>query len=77
MILIGVRKDLGIEMDDIQPVLNVEERIPVRNILLSREEIDENYPNTYLSEKAIAGIIKKKEKSKKAGKGFGAQFFGF
>ena len=46
------------------------ERIPVSKILLLKEEVDK----TFLSEKAIAGIKAKKEKAKKEGNGFGAQF---
>ena len=33
-----------------------------------------SYRNTYISEKAIQGIIRKKAKSKEKGHGFGAQF---
>jgi DNA (cytosine-5)-methyltransferase 1 len=43
-------------------------------VLLPREEIDENYPKTYLSEKAIRGILRRKKEAREAGKGFGAQF---
>ena len=40
------------------------------SVLQPENEIDEKY---YLSERAIAGIIKKKERMKVEGKGFGAQ----
>ena len=41
------------------------------SILLPREEVDER---NYLSEKALTGIRAKREKAKKNGNGFGAQF---
>ena len=53
------------------PILTEEERIPVSSILLPKEEVEQT---NYLSERVIAGIIAKKEKSKQEGKGFGAQF---
>jgi DNA (cytosine-5)-methyltransferase 1 len=70
-IIIGIRKDLGIIPQEPTPILSIENRIPVKNILLARNEIESKY---YLSEKAIQGIQKKKEKSKEKGNGFGAQF---
>jgi DNA (cytosine-5)-methyltransferase 1 len=73
-IIIGIRKDLNIIPNEIEPILSVENRIPVKNILLPREEIDKKY---YLSEKAIIGIQNKKKKSKENGTGFGAQFLDF
>lgn len=71
VIIIGIRKDLNITPEEPTPVLTVENRIPVKSILLSRNEVDPSY---YLSEKAINGIQKKKLKSKQNGLGFGAQF---
>lgn len=70
-IIIGVRKDLKIQPTEPTPILTKNNRLPVRTILMPREKISASY---YLSEKAIKGIIKKKERSKKNGKGFGAQF---
>jgi DNA (cytosine-5)-methyltransferase 1 len=70
-IIIGIRKDLNITPPELKPILNIAERIPVKDILLSRDEIDKSY---YLSEKAINGIRNKKQKSKENGTGFGAQF---
>ena len=71
VIILGIRKDLHIIPIEIKPLLTIKNRIPVKNVLLSREEIDKKY---YLSEKAILGIENKKKKSKENGTGFGAQF---
>ena len=71
VIIIGIRKDLDKTPTEPKPLLSVEQRIAVNTILLNKEDIDEKQ---YLSERAIQGIIKKKEKSKKNGNGFGAQF---
>lgn len=73
-IIIGIRKDLNIIPDEPQPVLTAENRIPVKNILLPKEDIDTSY---YLSEKALLGIKNKKTKAKENGNGFGAQFLDF
>lgn len=71
-IIIGVRKDLNIVPIEPELVIkNVIDRIPVKNIILPKEQIDDSY---YLSERAIQGIINKKERSKERGAGFGAQF---
>lgn len=71
-IIIGIRKDLNIFPEEPKPIiLSIRDRVPVKNILLSREEIDKKY---YLSQRAIQGIINKKERSKEKGAGFGAQF---
>ena len=71
VIIIGIRKDLNIIPKEPKPILKKEERIPVKNILLPKKDIDKKY---YLSEKAIEGINRRKERSKKNGNGFGAQF---
>lgn len=71
VIIIGIRKDLDKTPTEPEPLLTVEERIPVNTILLNKKDINKKQ---YLSERAIQGIIKKKEKSKKNGNGFGAQF---
>lgn len=70
VIIIGVHKEFNINIPDIQLVSN-NNRIPVSTILESREQIDQSY---YLSERAINGINKKKERMKLEKKGFGAQF---
>lgn len=71
-IIIGIRKDLNIiPIEPKPPILNVADRIPVKNILLPKEEVDKSY---YLSEKALLGIQNKKQKSSERGAGFGAQF---
>ncbi len=71
VIVIGIRKDLNILPTEPDVILKKEERIPVSSILLSKEIVDKK---NYLSERAINGIIAKKEKAKKNGNGFGAQF---
>ena len=71
VIIIGIRKDLNKYPTEPITVLEKEDRIPVSSILLPRAEVDER---NYLSEKALAGIRAKKEKAKKNGNGFGAQF---
>ena len=71
VIIIGIRKDLNIIPKEVEPFLKKNERIPVKTVLEAEKDVDKKY---FLSEKAITGINKKKEKSKKEGKGFGAQF---
>jgi len=75
VIIIGVRKDLGIIPTEPSPIiLSVKDRIPVKTILQPRDMIDAKY---YLSNKALLGIKNKKKKSKESGNGFGAQFLDF
>jgi DNA (cytosine-5)-methyltransferase 1 len=69
-IIIGIRKDLNIIPTEPTPVLSVENRIPVKTILLPKDEIDKSY---YLSQKALLGIQNKRQKAKENGTGFGAQ----
>ena len=73
-IIIGIRKDLNIIPTVPIPILSVENRIPVKTILLPKNEINSSY---YLSEKALLGIKNKKNKAKENGNGFGAQFLDF
>lgn len=74
-IIIGIRKDLMIEpKEPISIIPSVKHRIPVKTILLPKEEVDNKY---YLSEKALLGIANKKEASKEKGFGFGAQMLDF
>lgn len=68
VLFIGFRKDLGIQPTC--PIIINNEPIPIKDILLPRESIGVSY---YLSQKAIDGINKKKERMKKKGYGFGAQ----
>ena len=70
-IIIGVRKDLNIIPKEPKVILEVEKRIPVKTILLKKNEIDKSY---YLSKLAIDGIQNKKLKSIANGTGFGAQY---
>lgn len=71
VIIIGIHKDLNKIPTEPIPVLKKENRIPVSSIIIPKEEIDIKY---YLSARALEGIRIKKEKAKKAGNGFGAQF---
>lgn len=74
-IIIGIRKDLNILPKEPDPIIkSVQDRIPVKNILIPKEEIDKKY---YLSEKALAGIENKKGVNKEKGFGFGAQMLDF
>jgi len=70
-IIIGIRKNLNIIPKEPKPILEKENRIPVKNILLPKESIDKKY---YLSKKAIIGINRRKASSIKKGHGFGAQY---
>jgi DNA (cytosine-5)-methyltransferase 1 len=69
VIIIGIRKDLNILPTEPKPV--IKDRLPVKNVLLPREDVDKKY---YLSERALTGIGNKKRASKEKGFGFGAQF---
>jgi len=70
-IIIGIRKDLEIFPKEPVPfIASPLQRIPVKTILLPREEVDAKY---YLSERALAGIANKKGVNKEKGFGFGAQ----
>jgi DNA (cytosine-5)-methyltransferase 1 len=71
VIIIGIRSDLEITPIEPKHVLSVENRKAVGMVLEDRDDVDQKY---YLSEKAITGIKRKKERSKAKGHGFGAQF---
>ncbi len=71
VIIFGIRKDLNTLPTIPVSVLSEENRIPVKTIIIPRDKIDKKY---YLSKRAIDGIKAKKEKSKREGNGFGAQF---
>ena len=74
-IIIGFRKDLNILPNEPETIIkNTQDRIPVKTILLPKEDIEKKY---YLSEKALAGIENKKKVSKEKGFGFGAQMLDF
>lgn len=75
VIIIGIRKDLNILPKEPEPIIKTTlDRIPVKSILIPKEEVDKKY---YLSEKALAGIAKKKGVNKEKGFGFGAQMLDF
>ena len=72
VLIFGIRKDLKIL--PVEPeifIKNKEDRIPVSTVLENEDTI---HISQYLSEKAIAGIIKKKNRMVEESKGFGAQF---
>jgi DNA (cytosine-5)-methyltransferase 1 len=74
-IIIGIRKDLNILPKEPEPIIkSVQDRIPVKNILIPKEVVDKKY---YLSEKALKGIENKKGVNKEKGFGFGAQMLDF
>ena len=70
VIIIGTRKDLNISQTNPTPITE-NNRIPVKNILLPKQDVELSH---YLSERAINGILAKKQKSKDRGAGFGAQY---
>lgn len=63
VIIIGIRKNLNIipEAPDFI-IKSIKDRIPVKNILLPKEQIDKS---NFLSKRAIQGIIDKKKNLKK------------
>ena len=74
-IIIGIRKDINILPKEPEPIIkSVQDRIPVKSILIPKEEVDKKY---YLSEKALEGIANKKGVNKEKGFGFGAQMLDF
>jgi DNA (cytosine-5)-methyltransferase 1 len=74
-IIIGIRKDLGIIPKEPELIIKFpQDRVPVKNILIPRSDVDKKY---YLSEKALAGIENKKGVNKEKGYGFGAQMLDF
>lgn len=75
VIIIGIRKDLNIYPKDIQLYIKDKvDRKPVGPLLLNKDDIDKKY---FLSEKAINGIMKKKERMLQNKNGFGAQYLDF
>lgn len=75
VIIIGIRKDLNILPKAPEPIIKlIKDRIPIKNILLPKENIEKKY---YLSEKALTGIDNKKQINKQKGYGFGAQMLDF
>jgi DNA (cytosine-5)-methyltransferase 1 len=71
VIIIGLNKKLKKYPSEPELILLEKDRIPVKSILLKKENIEAKY---FLSEKAITGINNKKQKSIEKGVGFGAQF---
>jgi DNA (cytosine-5)-methyltransferase 1 len=70
VIIIGIRKDLNIIQTNPIPITE-NKRIPVKTVLLNKTQIE---PVHFLSDRAIQGILTKKQKSKDRGAGFGAQY---
>lgn len=74
-IIIGIRKDLNIAPKELSPFIKcAEDRVKVKTVLLPKEAVEKTY---YLSEKALAGIARKKRENQKKGFGFGAQMLDF
>ena len=71
VIIIGIRKDFNKIPEPIISNVKKDERISVKTVLQSRDTIDKKY---FLSDKAIKGINRRKEKMKNQNMGFGAQF---
>jgi DNA (cytosine-5)-methyltransferase 1 len=71
VIIIGIRKNLNIDPTEPKVILKTHERIPVKTILLKKQEVAKSQ---FLSTTAIQGIKNKKQKSLEKGAGFGAQF---
>jgi DNA (cytosine-5)-methyltransferase 1 len=69
-IIIGYRKDLNIFPTEPKASVSINNRVPVKSVLLPKETIKKSY---FLSPKAIQGIINKKEKMAQMKHGFGAQ----
>lgn len=69
VVIIGYRKDLGIYPTEPQPIAGG--RPAVKTVLEPRASVPSKQ---YLSQRAIDGIKRKRERSKREGKGFGAQF---
>lgn len=72
VIIIGFRKDIQKHPPFPKPpIKQLHDRIPVRSVLLPIDSIEPKY---FLSKRAMDGIMKKKQRSREEGKGFGAQF---
>lgn len=74
VLIFGIRKDLGIIPSEPNVLYKKHERPAVSTVLEDTETINESY---YLSQTALDGIKHKKERMRKEGKGFGAQFLKF
>jgi DNA (cytosine-5)-methyltransferase 1 len=74
-IIIGLRKDLNLAHKELVPIIQcTEDRVKVKTVLLPQADVDPKY---YLSERALAGIERKKKENKTKGVGFGAQMLDF
>ena len=71
VVVVGIRLDLGIVPEEIPPVITETDRTPVGRILEARETVGPAY---YLSQRALDGIRRTREKNREKGNGFGAQF---
>ena len=71
VIIIGMHKRTGVIPTEPPAITStIDDRPAVKSILLDRSDIPDS---CYLSERAISGIIAKKERMKNTGQGFGAQ----
>ena len=72
VIIIGIHKRYNrVPTQPLNFIPHKKDRLPVSSILENKNSIDPSY---FLSEKARMGILNKKERMQKEGKGFGAQF---
>ena len=72
VLIFGIHKKYNtIPTEPCRVIKDEYDRIPVSTVLIQRDAIDTSY---FLSSRAIDGIKNKKERSKRDGKGFGAQF---
>jgi len=71
VIIIGLRKSLGIHPHEVEPVNTKENRPSVGGVLQPKNDVAKSY---YLSERALDGIRKKKERMEAKKHGFGAQY---
>jgi len=71
VIIIGILKDLDIQPTAPELVLDEQHLIPVSTVLLGRDQVEQKY---FLSNRAIAGILRKKAEMREKSYGFGAQY---
>ncbi len=68
---LGKPKESQVILSFPKPVLELKDHLPVGPLLVTQQEAP---PSTFLSQKAIDGINRRKEQMKTKGFGFGAQF---
>lgn len=71
VIFISFRKDLNIFPTKPPRILKTKYHLPVSSVLLDKKDVASSF---FLSQKAIAGINRRRQHNKKKGYGFGAQY---